>query len=506
MSAAHIALMTGGAPPVWSPSMELKHLDVVRSDIDGDLYVLRNNNPISTPIAVGPGNPITAVAAWQAGWRKVGDSEVPGDLITIADRGNSAIITNGTKKYSRSGVLIDAVHSDYPLAPENLINPFKYWETTTVSEAISGTTAYAIGDVQIFSEGPFKGFGVFVSGAATTSVDATKTWTTQDFGASWTDYILWNTSSAFNRRITSNGKDRIYIVFNSETSFAYFYPRVLYERTSFAIEYKANHGLNMGATAGATSALEYVGRTGETADTDCVIFLYAINITDANQTSVTVSSDGCTTFSRPVLTVGLSQLKPVMALSNKQGHVLLMSAAKASGASYSKTKFWFNNNYVSGEWVVTFDSDVYYNVCGGCWDGEKYVIALESASGVDLFTGVIQAGGSVVFTKVSTVSLSSFITGDGHKNSGNGIYSYRDQYVVRMTNKLSIFPSLGALCSGLAYAPYQGATVLNSPAFCLAGDVAVGFNTKVPMFARSKLGDAGLFKNSPDTVLAVRIQ
>ncbi len=502
MSVSNVALLTsGGLPPVWSSPMTLKHLDVVRSDVDGEMYKLLNNNPVAQPITVGPGNPATAADAWTAGWRKIGDTDVPGDVIVVTDTGNNPVITKGVKKYLRTGYLIEGTPEQYPALPLNAFSVFKHWVAGSITDPPTITTALAIGGVDGISSGPNAGVMLAVSGATSSVADANKHWTSLDFGKSWVNGGTWSGTNVFNRRIASNGYDRIYVVTSAQQKCAYFYK----SGTNLFINYAGSHELTLG-TNFATGALEYVGSSGAKPATDCLILLNPERMVTGPSPSISVSVDGGLTFTNPSFTPYTADMKPVMALSNKQGHVIILGASKASDTP--GIKCWSNNTYASGTWNVSFETPTHYNVCGGCWDGEKYVIAIQSATGVDIAVGIIQPGGDVIFTQVSTASLAAYITGDGHKNSGNGLYAYKDQYLLRMTNKLSIFPSFGALCDAVptAIAPLQGATVLNSVGFAKLGDRCVGFTGNAPWSSRLTIGSVTPAKDNPDFVQAMRVQ
>ncbi len=499
-----LSLIADGAPPAWSPPMSLKHLDRVRSDVDGNIYTLLNNNPEETVITVGPGDPETAKTAWDIGWRKVGDTDRPGDIATIREIGSGPVFQSGVKTYLRTGSALEGTPEEYPGLASSEFSIFKNWKQSTITNPPAVTTALAIGTVEVIETGPFAGCCLALSGSTASHNDASSAWGSRDYGKVWGFARVLDGTDRYNRRMCSNGYDSFYI---AATGGSTLLRVVVLPGSGYSLFLTSNHGVTL-ASFFSTGSLDYVGSTGEKPSTDCLV----LNTSSGSFTSgtginaIVISNDGGQTFYQPTLLAGSrTTIKPVITLSNKTGHVLILSANKST--TNAVVTAWSNNNYGMGDWPITFDTTVYYNVCAGCWDGEKYVVILQSTSSVDLFTGYIQPDGSVAFTKVSTVSLASFITGDGHKNSGNGIYYHNGQYLIRTINRLMIFPSLDNLCSGSpSYtAPVQGEAVINSPAFAILGDESISFNGPNPMISSMSFGFTAASKVAGDTVQALRI-
>ncbi len=490
----------GSTIPVWASPMQLKHLDMVRSDIDGEYYTLLNNNPVASTITTGPGNPTTALDAWLAGWRKIGDGDKPGDIITVRDVGNNNFYKFGAKTYLRTGTLLEVIEADYPALPSDAFSVFNSWKACSVQSPPYTISGVSFGAPAGMTSGSYNGYLLAVSASSITAVDVQNCWYSSDAGVQWYPGPTIGTMSSFNARITSNETTRFWRAHAGDANIWSIDPSGAGLQGAWTR--RGAHGLSLGVNF-ATGTLEYLGNN---AGGDCICIMDGGAIaTTGVTTAFALSVDGGLGFSRPTLFGMNASIKGSMVLSNKQGHVLLLAATKIT--SPLGVQAWASGGYGSNL-VDTFQSAVYYNVCGGCWDGEKYVIALQrTTTAVDIFTGYIQPNNSVVFTLVSKASLHTYIIGDGHKNSGNSIHFSRGQYLLRMTNKLSIFPSFGALCDAVptAIAPLQGATVLNSVGFAQIGNNFHGFVTNTPWKSRLTIGTSTVYKPTPETVSAIRV-
>lgn len=490
----------GTTIPLWESPMQLKHLDMVRSDIDGEFYTLLNNNPVESTITVGPGDPATALAAWLAGWRKVGDGDKPGDIITIRDVGNTNFYQSGVKTYLRTGVILEVLETDYPGLPSDAFSIMNSWKVCAVQSPPATVSTLSFGSPAGITSGAFKGYMIACSAASSAVADVPKTWYSADGGSQWYAGPTIGTTSNFNARLCSNEKNRFYRCHAGDTNIWSIDPLGAGIESSWT--QRGSHGLTLAANF-AVGTFEYLG---EIAGSDCLCIMDGSAIpTGGSSTAVAFSVNSGLGFSRPTLFGMNASIKGSMILTNKQGHVLMLAATKTT--SPLGVQIWASSAY-GGTMVDTFQSTTYYNVCGGCWDGEKYVIALMRSGSVDIFTGYIQGDGSVVFTMVSKSNMNTYITGDGHKNSGNGIYYSRGQYLFRLTNKLTIFPSFGAMCDATptAIVPLQTATVLNSVGFAQIGDLFHGFVTNTPWKSQLTIGTTTPFKPTPETVSAVRVR
>lgn len=489
----------GQTIPVWSSPMELKHLDMVRSDIDGEYYTLLNNNPVATTITTGPGNPATALAAWLAGWRKVGDGDKPGDIITVRDVGTTHFYNLGAKTYLRTGTVLEVLQADYPALPSDAFSVFTSWKACAVQTPPVTVSTLSFGAPAGITSGAYNGYMVALSAGASAIADVPKCWYSSDGGAQWYPGPTLGTTSNFNARLCSNGVNRFFRCHAADANIWSI------DAVGAGIEgswtQRGLHGLTLGANF-AVGTFEFLGKNGSE---DCLCIMDGGAIpTGGSSTALAISTNSGLGFSRPTLFGMNASIKGSLILTNKQGHILMLGATKTT--SPLGVQAWASGAFGSAM-TDTFQSTTYYNVCGGCWDGEKYVIALMRSGSVDLFTGVIQPDNSVVFTMVSKSNLTTYITGDGHKNSGNGIYFAHGQYLLRMTNKLSIFPSFGALCDATptVIVPLQGATVLNSVGFAQIGDFFHGFVTSTPWKSQLTIGTTTPYKPTPETVTAVRV-
>ncbi len=486
--------------PVWVSPMELKHLDMVRSDIDGEYYTLLNNNPVASTITVGPGNPATALAAWLVGWRKIGDGDKPGDIITVRDVGNSNFYQIGSKTYLRTGAVVEAVPADYPALPADAFNDFTSWKACAVQTPPATVSALSFGSPAGITSGAYAGYMMVLSGAASAVADVPKSWYSSDGGEQWYLGPTLGANTNFNARLTCNETSRFYRCHAADANVWSIDASGAGLEASWT--QRGLHGLTLGANF-ATGTFEFLGNNGSS---DCLGIMdgAAIPIAGSN-TVLAISTNGALGFSRPTLYGMNASIKGALLLTNnRQGHVLMLGATKTT--SPVGVQAWSSNGYGVGM-TDTLQLAAYYQVCGGCWDGEKYVIALMKSGSVDIFTGYIQSDGSVVFAQASKATLATYITGDGHKNSGNGIYYSRGQYLLRMTNKLSIFPSFGALCDATptVMLPLQGATVLNSIGFAQIGDRFHGFVTSTPWKNVPSIGSTTPYKPTAETVSVMRV-
>ena len=211
MNDSEIFLAGGGgkAIPVWSRPINMKHLDIVMSDIVGAYYQIFNNASTAVVVTVGPGNQANAKTAWTTGWRRVNDSDKPGDMRVLRDVGSNTAIVDGIKTYLRGGVIISvSSQNDYPGLPANAFSIFTFWNTGVINTPSITAAAYAGGCG--ISSGTFKNYFMVAPASAGSSTDAPKCWYTADGAAPWFPGPTLGTTANFNNRIACNGEKRFY--------------------------------------------------------------------------------------------------------------------------------------------------------------------------------------------------------------------------------------------------------------------------------------------------------